>query len=230
MLTGSLLRKILAHRTVAGTISLAGSVAGIFKTVASKAGTLSFSGAYSYIKTAHSSVTKAGALALTGALTYTVSLFQQLYTASGVLSLTGAIYRKINALRTKSGTLTLSGAISYLTGNRFTGEGSLTLSGIVTGVRSVIQVSYTASGALGLTGNAFDLQRLSGALGLAGALTYVANPIISRYHFGVDNVGASYIGDPSTDGSWRHIQSGDNLNVEKREAGLWVKKGAFLPS
>jgi hypothetical protein len=36
-------------------------------------------------------------------------------------------------------------------------------------------------------------------------------------------------GDPDTDGSWRIIVDGVNLNVECRESGSWVAKGVFIP-
>ena len=34
-------------------------------------------------------------------------------------------------------------------------------------------------------------------------------------------------GDEDTDGSWRFIPTGDNLNAEKRESGEWIPKGGF---
>ena len=39
----------------------------------------------------------------------------------------------------------------------------------------------------------------------------------------------AYFGDPATNGTWRIGRSGNNLNFERREAGLWVRKGAMLP-
>lgn len=41
--------------------------------------------------------------------------------------------------------------------------------------------------------------------------------------------GFLYFGDPATNGTWRIGRSGNNLNFERREAGVWVKKGAMLP-
>ena len=38
-----------------------------------------------------------------------------------------------------------------------------------------------------------------------------------------------YIGDAETDGSWRLIISGDNLNFERRESSAWVRKGDVRP-
>lgn len=36
-----------------------------------------------------------------------------------------------------------------------------------------------------------------------------------------------YIGDETTDGSWRFVPSGTSLKVERRESGSWVEKGEF---
>ena len=38
-----------------------------------------------------------------------------------------------------------------------------------------------------------------------------------------------YFGDEGTDGTWRLIISGNDLSVQKREAGVWVEKSAFMP-
>ena len=38
-----------------------------------------------------------------------------------------------------------------------------------------------------------------------------------------------YLGDPATDGTWRIVRSGNDLNFERRESGIWVMKGANLP-
>lgn len=37
------------------------------------------------------------------------------------------------------------------------------------------------------------------------------------------------IGDPNVDGSWRHRINGTSLVFERRESGVWVQKGAFVP-
>lgn len=42
-------------------------------------------------------------------------------------------------------------------------------------------------------------------------------------------VDALYIGDQDTNGSWRFVTDGDNLNFEKRELGVWVRKGDVRP-
>jgi hypothetical protein len=40
---------------------------------------------------------------------------------------------------------------------------------------------------------------------------------------------ALYFGDPSTNGSWRIMRGGNNLNIQRREAGSWVTKGTITP-
>lgn len=40
---------------------------------------------------------------------------------------------------------------------------------------------------------------------------------------------AFYMGDPSTDGTWRIVPSGTDLNFELREAGVWVWKQKITP-
>jgi hypothetical protein len=44
----------------------------------------------------------------------------------------------------------------------------------------------------------------------------------------VGSTGAIYLGDQSTDGSWRFIRSGNDLNAQRRESGTWVDKGGFI--
>jgi len=41
--------------------------------------------------------------------------------------------------------------------------------------------------------------------------------------------GFLYFGNPLTNGTWRIGRSGNNLNFERREAGVWVKKSAATP-
>ena len=43
----------------------------------------------------------------------------------------------------------------------------------------------------------------------------------------VEALGAFYIGDKITDGSFRFIQNGGDLLVEKRESGVWVAKATI---
>ena len=38
-----------------------------------------------------------------------------------------------------------------------------------------------------------------------------------------------YFGDTATNGTWRIGRSGDKLSFQRREAGLWVSKGAMIP-
>ncbi len=37
------------------------------------------------------------------------------------------------------------------------------------------------------------------------------------------------LGAPGTNGSWRLIQSGNNLSVQRLEGGVWVEKSSFHP-
>lgn len=239
MLVGALLRKIKSNRVVSGALSFSGSVTSLVRNIVSKAGSISPSGAISYIRTKHASITKSGSLSFSGAYSYIVTTAQQAYTATGILSFAGAVVRKIKALRTNTGALSLSGAYSYivtLSQRAYTATGDLTFSGVVSGIRSFVQRLYSPSGTLSFSGTVTGqtvyqyLYTASGSLSFSGAVSYVASPVISKYHFGVDNLDGVFIGDPSTDGSWRHVQSGNNLNVERREAGVWVKKAGFLPS
>lgn len=45
----------------------------------------------------------------------------------------------------------------------------------------------------------------------------------------VSDLDAYYLGDSTTDGSWRLIRSGDNLLRQRRESGNWVTKGTDTP-
>lgn len=38
-----------------------------------------------------------------------------------------------------------------------------------------------------------------------------------------------YFGDEATEGTWRIIQSGNNLSFQRLEAGVWVQKSAMTP-
>ena len=42
------------------------------------------------------------------------------------------------------------------------------------------------------------------------------------------STGAVYLGDKSTDGSWRMVRSGNDIIWERRETGSWVQKGSFV--
>ena len=41
------------------------------------------------------------------------------------------------------------------------------------------------------------------------------------------NASNIYLGDSSTNGSWRIVRNGNNLSFQRREAGSWVEKGSF---
>jgi len=38
-----------------------------------------------------------------------------------------------------------------------------------------------------------------------------------------------YFGSPTANGSYRIIRDGNNLNIERRESGLWVAKEYTMP-
>jgi hypothetical protein len=38
-----------------------------------------------------------------------------------------------------------------------------------------------------------------------------------------------YFGDKDTNGSWRLIRNGNNLQIERRESGIWEAKQIFTP-
>lgn len=38
-----------------------------------------------------------------------------------------------------------------------------------------------------------------------------------------------YLGDSSTDGSWRIVVSGNTLSIQRRESGVWNEKNNFAP-
>ncbi len=45
----------------------------------------------------------------------------------------------------------------------------------------------------------------------------------------VDSNKAFYLGAEDADGSWRFIRSGEDLLIARRESGVWIEKGAYLP-
>jgi hypothetical protein len=59
-------------------------------------------------------------------------------------------------------------------------------------------------------------------------LTMAGKLILSAGDAQIPSGNAFYIGDSATDGSWRMIRSGNDLNFERRESGSWVSKGAFV--
>jgi len=56
-----------------------------------------------------------------------------------------------------------------------------------------------------------------------------STPVASVYRDGaVATDSGFYIGDKTTDGSWRFVTSGANLVIQKREAGSWVTKQTLI--
>ena len=45
----------------------------------------------------------------------------------------------------------------------------------------------------------------------------------------IASANAIYLGDPSTDGTWKIVISGNDLEFQRRESGSFVFKGAFQP-
>jgi hypothetical protein len=62
--------------------------------------------------------------------------------------------------------------------------------------------------------------------GIAFNLTnhYVIASQIAVGYLQIPSDGALYLGDSSTDGSWKYIISGSDLIVQKRVSGSWVTK------
>lgn len=63
----------------------------------------------------------------------------------------------------------------------------------------------------------------NGGVWIAGGPLYSNQPIYIPANQPV------VIGDGLTDGDYRFVRAGDRLNIERRESGVWVKKGAFRP-
>lgn len=66
-----------------------------------------------------------------------------------------------------------------------------------------------------------------GAVELYNAGTKAAETTSDGGTIGIATMGALYIGAAGTNGSWRFVQNGDNLQLEQREAGSWVMKYQF---
>jgi len=49
----------------------------------------------------------------------------------------------------------------------------------------------------------------------------------SSRDYSISKTGAFNIGDENTEGSWRFIIRGDDLDLERLESGEWVLKGGF---
>jgi hypothetical protein len=56
----------------------------------------------------------------------------------------------------------------------------------------------------------------------------IGGPGTDGVDVGINSDRAYYIGDPTTDGSWRIVRSGNDLQFQRREGGTWVNKGAIL--
>lgn len=72
-------------------------------------------------------------------------------------------------------------------------------------------------------------------------LLYVSGTVRRLYVYDITNatwhymewdasgLGTTYFGDSTTDGTWRITPVGNNLSVQRREAGSWVEKSAYVP-
>jgi len=70
------------------------------------------------------------------------------------------------------------------------------------------------------TTNSAGTQTLGMSLNSAQNLTIAG-------HVEIPSTDAFYLGDTTTDGSWRIIRSGNDLQFERRESSSWVSKGSF---
>lgn len=52
---------------------------------------------------------------------------------------------------------------------------------------------------------------------------------IDRADLELSSTAAVYLGDPTTNGTWRFVRSGNDLRVELRELGVFNSKGSFTP-
>ena len=50
-------------------------------------------------------------------------------------------------------------------------------------------------------------------------------PQLDELH--LPDAGIIYLGDDSTNGSWRFVRSGDDLVIQRREAGTWTTKSTI---
>jgi hypothetical protein len=60
-------------------------------------------------------------------------------------------------------------------------------------------------------------------IGIASNVQIVTNGLV------VGTATAVYFGSPTTNGSYRIVRDGDNLNIERRESGSWVAKDFTAP-
>ena len=60
-------------------------------------------------------------------------------------------------------------------------------------------------------------------IGTATNVKIVLNELV------VESATAVYFGDPTTNGSYRIVRSGNNLDIQRRETGSWVQKEYTMP-
>ncbi len=68
---------------------------------------------------------------------------------------------------------------------------------------------------------------VNGNLDVSGTVTI--NTVVLNDYVQIDEENAFYWGDKDTDGSWRTIRVGDNLENQRRESGTWVYKSKSTP-
>ena len=70
------------------------------------------------------------------------------------------------------------------------------------------------------------MQYIGGAMLLASITSQIA---MFKASIGISSSEAIYFGDKDSDGSWRIIRSGNNLQFERRESSAWVAKQVITP-
>lgn len=93
-------------------------------------------------------------------------------------------------------------------------------------IRMAITLNGTTTQAI-----AADIRTLSGAPAMiingAGGLPTSTLDVVGSVEIGSGD--AYLMGDPTTNGSWRIIRSGDNLLMQRRESGTWTTKQTITP-
>lgn len=131
------------------------------------------------------------------------------------------------------------GAVS--TGDQNLGIGFFTGDNITTGSYNVIigtdidAPSPTANGQLSIQNIIFGVSNTATGTSISTGSIGIGVVPTSNYKLGVngdisitDPTKAFYLGEPATDGTWRFIQSGDDLLIQQREAGSYVTKDTIL--
>jgi hypothetical protein len=80
---------------------------------------------------------------------------------------------------------------------------------------------------MGFGANGAERMRIdsSGNVGIGNTTMTSALDVNGDIEFGAaDNF---YLGDPTTDGSWRFVRSGNNLVFQRRESSSWVTKSTI---